>query len=83
MAKVTIKMDYAEMNKLRKSPEIASVCEAAAQKLTQATGVEYKPDIYTGKSRINAAGYKKATAKDKKKICPKCGHSHPNCRCKV
>ena len=83
MAKVKIEIDYAEMDKLRRSPEIASVCESVAQKLTQATGVDYKPDTYTGKTRVNAAGYQKATAKDKKKVCPKCGRSHPNCRCKV
>lgn len=83
MAKVTIELNSAGIQELLKSPEIASVCESEAQKMTQAAGVDYIPKIITIRERKIADGYKKETANDKKKICPKCGHSHPNCRCKV
>lgn len=82
MAKVTVKLNMPEIYNLFKTPEIAGVCESAAQKMTQAAGVEYKPDVYIGKNRANAAGYKKQGSKDRK-VCPKCGHWHPNCTCKV
>lgn len=83
MAKVTIELNMPEIYNLYKTPEIAGVCESAAQKMTQATGVEYTPDVYIGETRANAAGFKKVSAKDRQKLCPKCGHWHPNCTCKV
>lgn len=81
MAKVTVELNMPEIYNILKTPEIASVCESAAEKMTQATGTQYTPDVYTGKTRVNAAGYKKQSDKDRK-VCQKCGKAHPNCRCK-
>ena len=54
MAKVTIELNSAGIQELLKSPEIASVCESEAQKMTQAAGVRYVADVYTGRTRVNA-----------------------------
>ena len=60
-----------------KSEEIARVCEAEAARMTQATGVEYVPDVRVGTQRVRAKiGGSKGT-----RICPKCGQRHPNCDC--
>lgn len=83
MAKVTIELDSAEIQELLKSQEIANVCEVEAQKMTVASGVKYTPDVRIGKTRVVVDGYKKSGAKDRPKVCPKCGHWHPNCTCKV
>lgn len=54
MAKVTIELNGAGIQELLKSPEIANVCESEAQKMTQAAGVKYVADVYTGRTRVNA-----------------------------
>lgn len=59
MANVEIKLDSAGIGALLKSPEIADVCEKHAAKMTRATGVEYVPDIYVGRNRVNAGGFQK------------------------
>ena len=41
-----------------KSPEIAVVLEQEARRRTEATGMEYRADVYlNGKTRANAGGY--------------------------
>lgn len=57
MSKIEVVLDSAGIQALMKSAEIADICEAEAKKRTQATGVEYVPDVYYGKSRVNAGGY--------------------------
>lgn len=42
------------MRNLLKSAEIADACETEARKMTRLTGVEYEPDIYYGRNRVNA-----------------------------
>lgn len=59
MPKVEIELDSAGIQELLKSPEIASACESAAQKRTNATGVPYVPDVRIGKTRVSARGYEK------------------------
>lgn len=54
MDKVKIELDSAGIRELLKSTEIASVCESEAAKMTQATGVRYVADVYTGRTRVNA-----------------------------
>lgn len=54
MADVEIKLNSAGVRELLKSPEIASVCESQAARMTRATGVEYVADVYVGKTRVNA-----------------------------
>ena len=54
MAKVTIELDSAEIQELLKSQEIANVCEAEAQKMTEASGVKYVADVHIGRTRVNA-----------------------------
>lgn len=81
MAEVIIELNSAGIQELLKSPEIASVCESAAEKMTVAAGVKYKPRVRIGKTRVRVGAYKKA-GKDEQKICPKCGQWHPNCTCK-
>lgn len=81
MPKVEIELDSAGIQELLKSPEIASACESAAQKRTNATGVPYVPDVRIGKTRVSARGYEKKKSQ-KWDVCPKCGEAHPNCRCK-
>lgn len=81
MADVKIELDHAGIVSLLKSSEIADACEKQARKMTLATGMKYEPDVYVGKSRVNAGGYQ--NSKDGKQgICPKCGQWHPNCNCK-
>ena len=46
-----------------KSEGIANACEQAAEKMTRATGMEYKPDIRTGKKRVRAMARGKADGK--------------------
>ena len=59
MSKVTIELDSAGIRELLKSSEIASVCEKEAVQMTKATGVDYVPDIYVGKTRVNVSAYQK------------------------
>lgn len=87
MANVEIEMNFAGLVDLMKSPEIVSVLESEARRRTEATGMTYKPDVYpNGKTRANAAGFQKGSHKTGTEdqdypVCPKCGHSHPNCNC--
>lgn len=55
MSKVEIELNSAGIRELLKSSEIANVCEAQAARMTRATGVEYVPDVYVGRTRVNAA----------------------------
>lgn len=54
MADVRIELDSAGIQELLKSTEIASVCESEARKMTQASGIQYTADVYTGRTRVNA-----------------------------
>lgn len=58
MGKIVIELDSGGIQKLLKSSEIADVCESQARKMTQATGVSYVPNVYVGRTRVNASGYK-------------------------
>lgn len=57
MAKVKIELNSAGIQALLKSEEMAAFCEAEAERMTRATGMEYVPDVHVGKTRVNAAGY--------------------------
>lgn len=46
------------------SPEIAAVCEATAEQMTRATGVEYTANVKTGKTRVRAYGYDKMSKEE-------------------
>ena len=61
MAKVTVELDSAGIRDLLKSQEIASVCESEARKMTQAAGIQYTADVYTGRTRVNARAIRRAT----------------------
>lgn len=63
MAKVEIELNSAGVRELLKSSEIASVCEAQAAKMTRAAGVKYVADVYTGRTRVNAAAVQKGGGK--------------------
>lgn len=54
MDDVRIELSSAGIRELLKSSGIASVCEAQAARMTRATGVEYVPDVYVGRTRVNA-----------------------------
>ena len=84
MGNVEIVLDSAGIQALLKSAGIASVCEAQAAKMTRATGMNYVPDVYVGKTRVAAGGFQKASETDKQRaICPKCGEWHPRCNCRT
>lgn len=58
MAKNDFEWDYsAAGNLMLKSSEISAICEAVARRMTNATGVDYVPDVYVGKTRVRAGGY--------------------------
>lgn len=59
MANVIIELNSQGIQELLKSDEIASVCVKEAEKMTRATGVDYVADVYIGKTRVAAGGYKK------------------------
>ncbi len=59
MSKVIIELDSAGIQELLKSSEIEAVCEKEAVQMTRATGVDYVPDIYVGKTRVNVSAYQK------------------------
>lgn len=63
---------------LLRSEEIASICDEEAQRMTQATGVDYIPKVHVGAKRVFA----KIGRAGRKRICPKCGRWHQNCNCK-
>ena len=54
MADFKIKMNSSGIQALLKSPEVASVCEAQAARMTRATGVPYVADVHYGRTRVNA-----------------------------
>lgn len=84
MAKEFIELDSAGIQELLKSDEIAEICEQQAERLTRATGMRYVSDVRVGKTRVNARGYQKQSGPDgSDDVCPKCGRSHPNCRCRT
>lgn len=58
-----IELNSAGIRELLKSPEIESVCESQAAKMTRATGVKYVADVYTGRTRVNAKGVQKGGEK--------------------
>lgn len=51
---VKIELNSAGIQQLLKSAEIASACEQQAARMSAAAGVEYKADVYVGKTRVNA-----------------------------
>lgn len=58
MAKKDFEWDFeAAGNLMLRSPEISAVCEAEAERMTIATGVEYVPDVYMGRNRVRAGGF--------------------------
>lgn len=61
MAKVTVELDSTGIRELLKSREIASVCESEAKRMTQAAGIPYTADVYTGRTRVNARAIRRAT----------------------
>ena len=42
---------------LLRSEEIAQFCEQQAERMTRATGMEYKSDVMLGKTRVIAGAY--------------------------
>lgn len=64
MPDVKIELNSAGVRALLKSQEIASVCESQAARMTRATGMDYVPDVHVGRTRANAAGYRKGAAND-------------------
>lgn len=64
MADITIVLESAGIRELLKSEEIAAFCEAQAARMTRATGVEYVPDVYTGRNRVNAGARKPKEGSD-------------------
>lgn len=66
MAKVEIVLDYAGIQALLKSAEIAAACETEAEKKTRATGMDYVSDVYMGRTRVNAGGYQEGANADDK-----------------
>ena len=61
MSNVQIELNHSAIDALLKSDEVAEVCEREARRMTQATGMKYEPDVYVGRSRVNAGGYKEVT----------------------
>ncbi len=56
MAKTKFEWDYKAAGDLMlRSQEIAEVCEAEAERMTRATGVEYIPDVRMGSQRVIAS----------------------------
>lgn len=61
MAKTRVVWDYEAAGDLMlRSSEIAGVCEAAAEKMTRAAGVDYVADVRMGRTRVNAGGRERA-----------------------
>ena len=83
MSSVKIVLDSDGIQELLKSEEMAEVCEREAERMTRATGMEYKSDVRVGKYRVRVSAYdKNADKKVEYPICPKCGVAHAHCRCK-
>lgn len=67
MAKTRFEWDYEAAGDLMlRSQAIVSVCESVAEKMTRAADVEYRADVYMGKTRVNAAARKKGLKRKKK-----------------
>lgn len=47
-----------------RSEEIAQFCDQQAERMTRATGMEYKSDVYQGKTRVNAGAHSAGTKED-------------------
>lgn len=62
MSKVKIVLNSDGIQALLKSDELAEVCEGQAERMTRATGMEYKTDVKIGRYRVRAGGYSKAKA---------------------
>lgn len=57
MAKTKFVWDYEAAGDLMlRSSEIAGICEAEAEKMTRAAGVDYVADVRMGRTRVNAGG---------------------------
>lgn len=84
MSNLKIELNKEAVRELLLSDEVAEHLDQIAEKRTRATGVEYVSNIHRGRNRVNAGAYQKAEdgKQTKQKICPKCGHWHPNCTCK-
>ena len=57
MANIEIQLNSAGIRELLKSEEIAGVCEQQAARMTRTTGMEYVPDVYVGRNRVNAGAH--------------------------
>lgn len=58
MANVRIEVDIEGTRALMRSPEIIAVLEAEARRRTEATGMEYRADVYpNGRTRANVGAY--------------------------
>lgn len=64
MANVRIELDSDGIQAMLKSTELTEVCDREARRMTQATGMEYAADIYVGRFRVNAAGYREGDEND-------------------
>lgn len=61
MSNVRIELNHGAIGALLKSSEVAQVCEKEAERMTLATGMDYEPDVYVGRSRVNAGGYQEGS----------------------
>ena len=59
MGNVRIDLNSAGIQELIQSAEIGKVCEAAAAKMTQATGIKYVPLVRVSGDRIAARAYER------------------------
>lgn len=53
---IKVELNSAGIQQLLKSAEIASVCEREAARMSAAAGVEYRADVFVGRTRVNARG---------------------------
>lgn len=68
MAKSKFEWDYdAAGDLMLRSDAIAAICEAEAERMTRATGVEYIPDVRMGKQRVSASARTAADSEIAKK----------------
>lgn len=51
---VKIVLNSAGVQELLKSAGVAGYCEQQAARMSAAAGVEYRADVYVGKTRVNA-----------------------------
>lgn len=92
----TFKWDYYAARKLLlKSDEIAKFCEEQAERMTRATGMDYKFETERTSQRViveredddaahggdNTDGKFKRDPETGWPICPKCGVAHYHCTC--